>query len=292
MRDTPAAAVDLYWIPLGAGGHSVRFNGRVFEAIEAARQRRPRCDLYHSALVVATDGDRYAIEIAPSPDADEAGRGVVATGAVGSRHLGLLRLFRYEVRCWRGGVIPDLAAAVGGPHRLTNDPLIARRVLALLGSVPAPVWGRDELGAGEMWNSNSMIAWLIASAGLPTASIGPPARGPAPGWRAGREVARRGARTALRKTTDGHCGGRPMYTGAIASYPAGMPTETETTTVHVFPHPRGRWFVRVGDDPATMTEHPTVNLAERQARRRAVALGLDVVLVHDRYQRVHESACR
>ena len=28
-------AVDLYWIPLGAGGHSVRLNGRVFEAIEA-----------------------------------------------------------------------------------------------------------------------------------------------------------------------------------------------------------------------------------------------------------------
>jgi hypothetical protein len=24
---TGVAAVDLYWIPLGAGGHSVRFNG-------------------------------------------------------------------------------------------------------------------------------------------------------------------------------------------------------------------------------------------------------------------------
>jgi hypothetical protein len=29
------AAADLYWIPLGAGGHSVRFNGRVYEAIAA-----------------------------------------------------------------------------------------------------------------------------------------------------------------------------------------------------------------------------------------------------------------
>ena len=25
------AGVDLYWLPLGAGGHCVRFNGRVFE---------------------------------------------------------------------------------------------------------------------------------------------------------------------------------------------------------------------------------------------------------------------
>lgn len=28
-----AAAVDLYWLPLGAGGHSVRINGLVFEAV-------------------------------------------------------------------------------------------------------------------------------------------------------------------------------------------------------------------------------------------------------------------
>ena len=63
----PAAAVDLYWIPLGAGGHYVRFNGRVFETIVAARRRRSRCDLYHAALVVELDGDRYTIELAPSP---------------------------------------------------------------------------------------------------------------------------------------------------------------------------------------------------------------------------------
>jgi hypothetical protein len=79
------ASVDLYWIPLGAGGHCVRFNGRVFEAIAAARRHRPRRDLYHAALVVELEGDRYAIEVAPSPDAHEASRGVVATGAVGNR---------------------------------------------------------------------------------------------------------------------------------------------------------------------------------------------------------------
>ena len=30
--------VHLYWLPLGAGGHSVRLNGRVYEAL-AARAR-------------------------------------------------------------------------------------------------------------------------------------------------------------------------------------------------------------------------------------------------------------
>lgn len=194
METARTAAVDLYWIPLGAGGHSVRFNGRVFEAIEAARQHRQRCDLYHAALVVELNGDRYTIELAPSPDADEASRGVVATGPVGSRYAGWLRLFRYEVRCWRGGSIPDLAEAVGGPWRLSGDPRIARRLLDLIVTVPRPVWGRDELKAGEMWNSNSMIAWLIATAGLSTELLRPPPRGRAPGWDAGLEVARRSAR--------------------------------------------------------------------------------------------------
>ena len=191
MRSSGTAAADLYWIPLGAGGHCVRFNGRVFEAIQAARQHRRRRDLYHSALVVELDGDRYTIEVAPSPDPDEARRGVVATGAVGSRCLGRWRIFRYEVRCWRGGSIPDLGAAVGAPRRLSSDPQIARRLCDLIATVPTPVWGRDELEAGEMWNSNSMIAWLIATAGLSTDDLQPPSHGRAPGWSAGLEAARR-----------------------------------------------------------------------------------------------------
>lgn len=44
--------VDLYWFPLGAGGHSVRLNGRVYEAVAARLGRRDACDLYHSALEV------------------------------------------------------------------------------------------------------------------------------------------------------------------------------------------------------------------------------------------------
>ena len=47
----PHAYVDLYWIPLGAGAHVVRLSGKLVEAIAARIQRRPRHDLYHSALI-------------------------------------------------------------------------------------------------------------------------------------------------------------------------------------------------------------------------------------------------
>lgn len=185
------AALDLYWIPLGAGGHSVKYNGRVYEALVAWRRRRPRRDLYHAALVLEVHGETYAIEVAPSPDPDEASRGVVATGPVGSRLAGRWRLFRYEVRCWRGGAIPDLVDAVGGPRRLSDDPAVVRRVIALAPAVPREVWGRDGLGTGDMWNSNSVVAWLIAGAGLDVRAVVPPPGGRAPGWDAGLEAARR-----------------------------------------------------------------------------------------------------
>jgi hypothetical protein len=58
----PSAAVDLYWIPLGAGPHIVRLSGRLFEAIIARVQRRRPCDLYHSALVIVAPEGRFVIE--------------------------------------------------------------------------------------------------------------------------------------------------------------------------------------------------------------------------------------
>jgi hypothetical protein len=191
MQTAGTPSIELFWIPLGTGNRSVAFNGRVFEAMQAARARRQRRGLYHAALVVTSHGDRYTIEVAPSPDPDEASRGVVATGAVGSRHLGRLRLFRYEVRCWKGGSIPDLAEAVGEPRTLSSDPETAGRLLSALPTVPTPVWGRDELEAGDMWNSNSVVAWSLATAGVSTRLLQPPAQGRAPGWSAGLEVARR-----------------------------------------------------------------------------------------------------
>ena len=46
------ARIELWWLPLGAGGWFVRFNGRVYEALRALRERRRPLDLYYSALVV------------------------------------------------------------------------------------------------------------------------------------------------------------------------------------------------------------------------------------------------
>jgi hypothetical protein len=88
-------------------------------------------------------------------------------------------------------VIPDIAEAVESPQRLADDVNVALRLLELVPSVPTHVWGRDELRAGEMWNSNSVISWLIARSGLAPESIHPPAGGRAPGWRAGIVAARR-----------------------------------------------------------------------------------------------------
>jgi hypothetical protein len=64
-----SAAVDLYWLPLGAGGHFVRLNGRVYEWIASHLARRPSRDLYHSALQVEVPEGRFVIEQAPAgPD--------------------------------------------------------------------------------------------------------------------------------------------------------------------------------------------------------------------------------
>ena len=173
--------VELYWLPLGAGGHCVRLNGRVFEAASAWRERRAPCALYHSALLV----DDCAIEMAPVWNDPAHDRGVVAVGPVGSRRLRRWRLSRYEIQCRRDGRIPDIAEAVDSPRRLSDDPGVAAAILRLAPAVPTLVWGRDELRAGDMWNSNSVIAWLLARGGLDACAIRPPAGGRAPGWAAG-----------------------------------------------------------------------------------------------------------
>jgi hypothetical protein len=177
--------VALYWLPLGAGGRSVRWNGRVFEAAAALQEHRPRRDLYHSALEVHLGADRFVIEMAPAWSGPGAERGVVQEGPVGARWLGHSILFRYEVRCWRGGAIPDVAEAVGSPEVLSTGGRTAQRLLDLVPRVPRLTWGRDQLGAGEMWNSNSLTSWLLASSGHDLARIAPPSGGRAPGWRAG-----------------------------------------------------------------------------------------------------------
>ena len=134
------------WIPLGAGGHSVRFNGRVFEAIAAAGQHRRRRDLYHAALVVELEAIVHIERAFAGPD--EASRGAVATGAVGSRHAGRLLLFRYEAAAAAAGRSRSRRGGRRAPpahQRSSGRPPCSTR-----GDRADAGGGRDELKAGEM----------------------------------------------------------------------------------------------------------------------------------------------
>jgi hypothetical protein len=147
-----ASAVELFWLPLGAGGHSVRLNGRVYEGLSALRRHRRAHDLYHSALQVSVPEDRFVIEMTPvrQPQPE---RQIIATGAVGAAWAARWKIGRYEVCCWRDGTIPDVAEAVDSPRPMTTDSSSARDLLEILPALPTPVWGRDELKTGDMWNA-------------------------------------------------------------------------------------------------------------------------------------------
>ena len=80
---------------------------------------------------------------------------------------------------------------MSSPLRVSNDVSIAERIVELVSSIPMLVWGRDELRTGDMWNSNSVISWLLARGGVETSTLKPPVGGRAPGWHAGLELARR-----------------------------------------------------------------------------------------------------
>ncbi|HYF73513.1 MAG TPA: hypothetical protein VD864_11875 [Nocardioides sp.] len=184
------ARVRVYWLPLGAGGRVVARNGRVFESWAARREHRDPCELYHAALEVEVGAASYVIEMAPAWSRVAEDRGTVATGPVGMRWLGRLPLFRYEVRRWRDGIIPDRDTAVGAPVLVGTDSMRAVHLLALVPLVPRLTWGRDELRLGEMWNSNSLVAWLLAGSGHDADQLGPPPGGRAPGWDAGLRLVR------------------------------------------------------------------------------------------------------
>ena len=193
MVNIEGANIYLYWIPLGAGGSGfVRLNGRIYEGVAARLQHRRAMALYHTALQVEVPEGRFVLETMwPSPDANTNSRGVVVQGPVGSRRLSLIRTFRYEVRRWHNGVLPDADEAIGGPQRVSGEIEQARRLLDLVPSVPALTWGRDQLKTGEMWNSNSVISWLLVGSGVAMDSIHPPNGGRAPGWDSGITIAER-----------------------------------------------------------------------------------------------------
>ena len=194
--------VELLWIPLGAGSRLpvVRASGWLYETLAAARDRRPRRSIFHAALRVWLEDTWYAIEMAPAWGAGAHGPAVVV-GPVGLRALGRYRAFRYQVRCRERGTIPDASSAVGGPVWLSDRPEAARRLLDAVPDTPALTWGRDDLRTGAMWNSNSLIAWLITRAGLDAATVHPPQDGRAPGWRSGVVAAQANASTGGHEQT-------------------------------------------------------------------------------------------
>lgn len=184
----PASHVDLAWIPLGADGSGlVRLSGRTYERLRARREGRPAAPLVHAALVGSLDGERFAVEMTPvwgNGPGRPADRGVVREGPVGLRPLGRSRLFRYEVRRWYHGTVPDLPHAVA-VRRVATGRARTATLLAAVADVPDLVWGRDELRCGDMWTSNSLVSFLLLRAGVDVVELRPPAGGRAPGWRAG-----------------------------------------------------------------------------------------------------------
>jgi hypothetical protein len=188
--------LELYWIPLGAGdgigARVVRISGGIYERLKALIQRRAPQALFHAALVAETPTGRCVVEMTPVPRVGTAEeRGVVVGGAVWSRLLGRARIFRYEIRRWSGGVIPDIGYAIDSPVLISSDAGEVAQVLGLLPEVPPNVWGRDEAGTGDMWNSNSVVSWTLERASCADQVGRPPQHGRAPGWDAGVTIARR-----------------------------------------------------------------------------------------------------
>lgn len=189
--DSSDAHADVWWLPVGAGGHVVVHTSRWWEQLRARRARRRPQPLFHAALELF-DGDiRYVIEMTPAWGNRVGERGVVATGPVCARWLGASRFFRYEVRCWRDGRIPDREWAVDAPHRIRLSRHDAGDLRDRVRRVPTLTWGRDALHVQDMWNSNSLVSWLLETAGVDAALITPPLGGSAPGWSSGIAAARR-----------------------------------------------------------------------------------------------------
>jgi hypothetical protein len=59
-------------------------------------------------------------------------------------------------------------------------------------------------------------------------------------------------------------------------------------TLHVQPTAGGRWAVCHEHDGPALSAHYTANEAQYFARQRARIEGIDAIVVHDAYQRIHD----
>ena len=142
-RDVSAdrTAIDLYWLPLGAGGRSVRLNGRVFEACAAALGRVDRV----RPLPLGARGSRAGGPVrdrdGADPGDDGAGRGVVAEGAVGAGVGGTLPALPL-----RGA--PLARRRHPGRRRGRREPAPAQRRSRLRAAAPRAGAARADAGVG------------------------------------------------------------------------------------------------------------------------------------------------
>ena len=202
--------VVLWWLPVGQPGRFSPITSAWWERLQAWRERRVPHQLFHSALEVFVGGEHFVIEMAPEwSGPQDLGRGVVARGPVGIRYLGRFRWFRYEVRCCVNGELSDKSWAVGGPVVVTREDAKARSLLRYIEHVPVLTWGRSVRPSGDMWNSNSLVSWLLVTSGIDVSALTPPNGGRAPGWDAGIDIARQDETTPKRLSRTGQCSNHP-----------------------------------------------------------------------------------
>ena len=66
-----------------------------------------------------------------------------------------------------------------------------------------------------------------------------------------------------------------------------MPNRRPNTSLHVHSDRHGIWRVQPEGEPRVLSEHVSETDAERAAKRHAAATGAPEIVVHDRYDRVH-----
>lgn len=184
--------LELFWLPLGAGGHSVRVNGKVYEALLARAQRRASRDLYHAALV------------AELPDGHPLSRsGPSGTGSPAPPIAA--RWCRARSACvrWAVAVVPLRGAALAGrshpgPRVRRGRPASSHRRRGRRTTCPRR---RDRRAGADLGPRRARArgdvelqlrhTWVLVRAGLDPSEVQPPSSGRAPGFDAGLAAARR-----------------------------------------------------------------------------------------------------
>ena len=209
-------ALDLYWLPLGAGGHSVR----VQRPHLRGGGRSPRCAAAAPSVTTSTTRRSTGDDAGGHPtqsrwsaakalvSAEAADHGAVAGGARGqppARPLGAVSI--------RDPLLSVAARSQTSRRRLRAPAAADRRpcscsggsvleLVPLRSDLRSGGWTRSQ--TGEMWNSNSLVSWLLVSHRPDVGRADRlPVGGRAPGWQAGIAVAAPRSPEARRRGASG-----------------------------------------------------------------------------------------